>query len=62
MLKTLVKAIGQFGERAEANIAVSVKSLNHAPWKEYGFPEQHSPDFRPDLKNEFSVNIVAMGL
>jgi hypothetical protein len=56
MLKTLVKSVGQFGAYLEANIANYSKQLRHAPWKEYGYPEQHSPDFRPDLKNEFSIN------
>lgn len=56
MFKSLVRMIGHFGERLEASGITSLKQLSHAPWREMGLPEQHSPDFRPELKQEFSIN------
>lgn len=51
----IVKSVGLLGEGLEIFSSKAAKDRHNPKWKEMDFPESytHSPDFRPDLVQDF---------
>jgi len=53
MSKTFLKFATHVGERLDKVQTIFSANRLYSGWREKGFPEQHSPDFRPELIQDF---------